>query len=252
MIGTLSIDTIVLAAFLAFCRIGACFMLLPGFGSVRVAMQVRLFVTIAITWALLLHLWDDLVPVVDRSAAGLLILIAAELLVGAVIGLIVRFYVLALQFMAAVVAMSSGFNAMVGTAVEEPDPQTPLAALITTASLLVLFAADFHHEVVRALVASYEVVPPAAIFDAGGALADLTDTLSDAFYIMLRLASPFIAYGILVNLATGFINKLAQQIPVYFIAMPFLLFGAIIMIYFGISTMLSLFADGFLPTTLGR
>lgn len=252
MIGTLSLDTIALAAFLAFCRIGACFMLLPGFGSMRVAMQVRLFVTIAVSWALLLHLWDDLVPVVDRSAPALLVLIAAELLVGAVIGLIVRFYVLALQFMASVVAMASGFNAMVGTVIEEQDPQTPLTALVTTAALLVLFAADFHHEVVRALVASYEIVPPAAIFDTDGALADITETLADAFYIMLRLASPFIAYGILVNLATGFVNKLAQQIPVYFIAMPFLLFGAIIMIYFGISTMLSLFNDGFLPTTLGR
>ena len=51
----------VLAMFAAFCRIGACFMLLPGFGTVRVPMQVRLFVAIAISFALLpiLSAWEN-------------------------------------------------------------------------------------------------------------------------------------------------------------------------------------------------
>ncbi|TIO84716.1 MAG: flagellar biosynthetic protein FliR, partial [Mesorhizobium sp.] len=34
---------VVIAAFLAFCRIGACFMLMPGLSSARVPLQVRLF-----------------------------------------------------------------------------------------------------------------------------------------------------------------------------------------------------------------
>ena len=36
----------VLAAFLIFCRIGACLMLMPGFSSARVPLQVRLFVAV--------------------------------------------------------------------------------------------------------------------------------------------------------------------------------------------------------------
>ena len=40
---------VVIAAFLAFCRIGACFMLMPGLSSARVPVQVRLFVSIAAT-----------------------------------------------------------------------------------------------------------------------------------------------------------------------------------------------------------
>ena len=35
-------QNVMLAAFLAFCRVGACFMLMPGLSSVRVPVQVRL------------------------------------------------------------------------------------------------------------------------------------------------------------------------------------------------------------------
>jgi len=69
---------------------------------------------------------------------------------------------------------------------------------------------------------------------------------------VLRLGSPFIAYAILVNIGTGLVNKLAPQIPVYFISLPFVIAGALILMYLSIGNMLSLFADGFYPTTIGR
>ena len=42
----------VLLVFLVFCRIGGCLMLMPGFSSPRVPVQVRLFIAIAVTLAL--------------------------------------------------------------------------------------------------------------------------------------------------------------------------------------------------------
>ena len=50
---TAAAEGIVLAAFIAFCRIGGCFLLMPGLASVRVPMQIRLFVAVAATGALL-------------------------------------------------------------------------------------------------------------------------------------------------------------------------------------------------------
>jgi flagellar biosynthesis protein FliR len=44
-------DTVLLA-FLAFCRIGGCLMLMPGFSSSRVPVHVRLFIAVALTLAL--------------------------------------------------------------------------------------------------------------------------------------------------------------------------------------------------------
>lgn len=247
------LETTVLAAFLTFCRIGTCFMLMPGFGSARVPMQVRLFVAVAVSLALLVHLWATIVPHVSRPPGVLLMLIGSEFLIGVLIGLVVRFYMLALQFIGTAMATMMGFAmAGGGVAIEEEQPQPALSAIVTFSALMLLFILDFHHAIIEALVASYRLAPVEALFDPQSALIDLTDTLSEAFFVMIRLGSPFIAYAILVNLAIGFINKLTPQIPIYFISLPFTITGGLLLFYFAIGTLLSLVADGFFPTTIGR
>lgn len=242
----------VLAAFLAFCRIGGCFMLMPGLSSVRVPMHVRLFVAVAATGGLLVHLWDQIYPFVDARPGVLMPMIASELLIGGLIGLMARLYMLALMFMGSGIAMLIGFGGVGGHAIEENEPQAPLASIISISALLLLFSFNFHHEIVRALVASYEVAPLNLFFNPQAALVDVTDTLSESFMVVLRLGSPFIAYALLVNLTIGFVNKLTPQIPVYFISLPFVIAGGLILIYFGMGTLLSLFADGFADITVGR
>ena len=245
-------DQIVITAFLAFCRIGACFMLMPGLSSVRVPMQIRLFVAIAVTFALLIHLWDSLLPYASRAPDVLAPMVVSELLTGALIGLVTRFYILALQFIGSAIAMMSGYGNMVASGIEEAEPQAAVTNLITLSALLLLFIFNFHHEIIKALVNSYEVAPPNLLFNPRSALTDMVDVLSEAFLVMVQLGSPFIAYGIIVNLAIGFVNKLTPQIPIYFISLPFVLAGGILLLYLGIGPLLRLFADGFVPITIGR
>ena len=101
-------------------------------------------------------------------------------------------------------------------------------------------------------MASYRIAPPNLLFSPRSALTDVTDTLSESFMVMLQLGSPFVAYGILVNLAIGFVNKMTPQIPIYFISLPFVLAGGLLLVYLGIGPMLHLFAEGFVPVTIGR
>ncbi len=245
-------QTSILAAFLAFCRVGACFMVMPGLSSVRVPMHVRLFTAVAVTIGLLTFLWDRIYPFVDPHPAVLVPMIASELLIGGLIGIMTRLYMQALRFIGAGLAMLIGFNTAGGTAIEEAEPQAPMAELISFSALLLLFAFDFHHDVIRALVASYSVAPLNVFFNPQAALVDVTDTVSDAFFLVIRLGSPFIAYAILVNLTVGFVNKLTPQIPVYFIAQPLIIGGGFVLFYFAVGTMLSLFADGFADMALSR
>nr|WP_274627854.1 flagellar biosynthetic protein FliR [Mesorhizobium shangrilense] len=245
-------ETAVIAAFLAFCRIGACFMVMPGFSSIRLPIQIRLFIALAVTGALLVSLWDQIAPFADRRPGVLGPLIASELMIGGLIGLMTRFYILALQFMGSAIAMLIGYGGMNGPGIEDGEPESAIGALISFSALLLLFVFDFHHEIVRALVDSYEIVPVDIAFRPQAALVDLTDTLSESFFVMLRIGSPFVAYAILVNLTVGFVNKLTPQIPVYFISLPFVITGGLFILYFSIGTMLSLVADSFVPVTIGR
>jgi flagellar biosynthetic protein FliR len=247
-----ALEGIVIAAFLAFCRVGSCFMLMPGLSSARVPLQVRLFVAIAATGALLMHEWDRIAPFATRNPVVLLALVASEVMIGVLIGLLARLYTMALQFMASAIATLIGFGGVGGMGIEESEPEGPLGSIITFSALMLLFVFDFHHEIIKALVMSYELAPVSTVFNPQVALIDVTDTLSESFMVIIRLGSPFLAYAILVNLAIGFVNKLVPQIPVYFISLPFVVAGGLIMLYFAIPTLLSLFADGFVDVTIGR
>jgi flagellar biosynthetic protein FliR len=247
-----ALQSVVIASVLAFCRVGGCFMLMPGLSSARVPMQVRLFVAIAATAALLMHLWDRIAPFATRDPAVLVALVVSESLTGALIGLMARFYVMALQFMASAITTLIGYGGANGPGIIDPDTEGSLAQIISLGALMLLFVFDFHHEIVRALVMSYEVAPISAVFSPQSALTDLADTIAESFLVVLRLGSPFIAYGLLVNLGIGLVNKLVPQIPVYFISLPFVIAGGLVLLYFALPSMLSLFADGFVDVTIGR
>ncbi|WP_136659692.1 flagellar biosynthetic protein FliR [Nitratireductor sp. XY-223] len=242
----------VLALVASFSRIGACFMLMPGLGSFRVPAQIRLFVAIAASMALLPLMWQSIYPKVSVSTAGYVSLIFVEILIGAVLGLVARFYALSLQFAGTAVSMMIGYNAMASSGVEENEPQTELGSLIGLTGLLILFMLDFHHIVIEALTMSYDLMPVGGSFDPQMALITLSDTLSSSFMIILRLISPFIIYGLIFNLAVGMVNKLAPQIPVYFISLPFILTGGLFLLFFGSGEFFRQFADSFLPVFDGR
>jgi flagellar biosynthetic protein FliR len=197
-------------------------------------------------------LWDQIYPFADRRPEVLLPRIVSELLIGILIGLMARLYILALQFIGAAIAMLIGYGGTSGPGIEDGEPQAALGAIISFSALLLLFVFNFHHEIIRALVASYQVAPLDVMFNPQAALVDVTDTLSESFLVVLRLGSPFVAYSLLVNLTIGFVNKLVPQIPVYFISLPFVIAAGLIIFYFAIGTMLSLFADGFIDITIGR
>jgi flagellar biosynthetic protein FliR len=249
---TATVEGAIIAAFLAFCRIGACFLVMPGLSSVRVPIQIRLFVALSATGGLLMLLWDQIYPFADRRPEVLLPRIVSELLIGILIGLMARLYILALQFIGAAIAMLIGYGGTSGPGIEDGEPQAALGAIISFSALLLLFVFNFHHEIIRALVASYQVAPLDVMFNPQAALVDVTDTLSESFLVVLRLGSPFVAYSLLVNLTIGFVNKLVPQIPVYFISLPFVIAAGLVIFYFAIGTMLSLFADGFIDITIGR
>lgn len=242
----------ILALFLAFCRIGGCVMVLPGFSSGRVPPQIRLLLSAALSMAILPLLWNTIYPEVSKSTSTYVSLIFTESVIGLMYGMMARLYTLGLQFAGTVVSMMIGFNAPGGMDVIEDSNETALTSMISFCGLMILFILDFHHYVLQALVDSYSVIPFGGHVDVRSSLISVTDTLSTTTFIMLRLASPFLLYGLMFQVSIGFINKLAPQIPIYFISTPYLLMGGLFMLYLSIAAMMSQFSDAFLSVFNGH
>jgi len=236
---------LVLALLLVFCRIGGCIMVLPGFSTARLPVTFRLFVSLTVSLGMLPLMWDTIYPKVSGGVPDYVLMIGIETITGTVLGLVTRFYALGLQFLGTVITMMIGLNTPPAGDILEDTSEGQLTNLLTFAGLMVLFMLDFHHQIFMAIAQSYKTWPPGGAFDPQKALVTLVDTLAMTFSIMLRLASPFILFNVLFNMAIGFINKLAPVVPVYFISTPYQVMGGLLLFYYGVSALLSLFADAF-------
>jgi flagellar biosynthetic protein FliR len=236
----------VMLAFLAFCRIGGCLALMPGFSSARIPVHVRLFMAVAVTLALTPLLY----PVLQEAAVSgtpdqTIKLLVSETLTGLLIGLLARIFFTALEFAGTALAMSIGFSNMMEPDVIDGEQLPVVASAIMLTATTLFFLTDQHWEVLRALIGSYAALPVNTLFASDFAITKLADTLSAAFTLALQVSSPFIVYSFIVNLMFGIINKLTPQIPVYFISQPFVLAGGFLLLFFTVGEVLQIFITAF-------
>ncbi|MCP3055929.1 flagellar type III secretion system protein FliR [Aurantimonas sp. LRZ36] len=243
---TAELSDIVFSLFLIFCRIGTCLLLMPGFSSSRVPLQVRLFLAFAVSLALSPALLPVLQPLVTGSGDNArLALMVSEILNGLFIGLLGRSFMIALQFAGYVIANSIGMGQAMGVPIDDQSPVPAVASLVTLTATTLIFVLNLHAEIARALVASYSAMPASAGFSVRGSVANITDNLDEAFLLCLRISSPFVLYGVVVNFAIGLANKLTPTIPIYFISLPFVLAGGLVLFGYVISDFLVLFMQDF-------
>jgi flagellar biosynthetic protein FliR len=227
-----NLSSSVLATFLIFCRVGTCLMVAPGYSRINIPMQIRLFLAVAVTLMLFPLLETIIHPVVQGATPSAIVrLIWSELMIGLVIGLSARMFFLALQTMATLIASAIGLHGIGGVA-DDGEQLPALVPLITVTATVLFFLTDQHWELLRGLISSYHVWLPADGISGQTGLIQLVDHLSQAFTLALRVASPFVIYAAIVNFAVGLANKLTPTIPIYFISIPFVLFGGLMLAYF--------------------
>ena len=238
--------TLVMTAFVVFCRIGGCLMVIPGFSSPRVPVRARLFVAIATALAMTPLLAAQVTPAVEGAApAALFAVMAKEGARGVLIGLLGRFFFIALDTMSMAVSFAIGLSSVIGAPIEGDEAMPPIVSFVSLGAVLLIFATDLHWELFRGLALSYDVMPLDAGFDPRVGLVQLTDAATKTFLFTLRIAAPFLVFSVIANFAVGLVNKLVPQIPVSFIATPFLLAGGLLILYFTIHPALDLFISAF-------
>lgn len=237
---------LVLVAFVVFGRVGTCLMLAPGLSSARIPVQVRLMVAVALSLALTPLLLDELKPQVSGGAPlDLFKLMASELLVGAMIGLLARLYFVALETMAMAIAMAIGLTSNLGAPINEDESLPAISTLLTLAATALLFVTDQHLVLFRGLAASYKAMPVHDGFAPQFALAQLVDAAAQSFMVALRIGSPFLVFSLALNVAFGLANRLVPTVHTFFLAQPFLLIGGLLLLVLTINPLMEVFMTAF-------
>lgn len=226
----LSVSAALFTVFLLFCRIGACLMIAPGVGNAQIPMQIRLFVAIAATLALSPLLFERAASV-DHSPIVMAKLVVCELLIGGSLGALARLFFTALETLAFAAATLLGLANPFGVEFDHNNSLPPLSTLIALGATAMLFVADFHWQIVIALVNSYHTMPVGAAFDARRTLTEIGAVLGQSFVIAARVSSPFILYSVIANFAIALINRVTPQVAIFFIAPPFIAGGGLGLLY---------------------
>lgn len=233
------------AAFmLMFARIGTMVMLLPGLGEMSVPARVRLAVALAFT-ALMLPLHRGAYQIDLKSFGPVLMMLGQEMLIGAVLGLVARLAISALQVAGAVVAQQLGLGFV--TAVDPTQGQQGLIVgnFLTILGVTLIFATDLHHLIIAALHDSYRLFAPGESLLTGDIAALFTRTTAAAFQVGVQLAAPFLLLGLLFNLGLGVLSRLMPQIQVFFFGMPVLILAGLLVLLLAVGSMMGAFLDYF-------
>lgn len=224
-------------AFLVLVRVGAAIALMPAFGEMTVPVRVRLAVALAFT-AVVAPAVSGL-PMPPAGFAAIL----AEVAAGLLLGLGLRLMIHALQIAGTIAAQSIALTQLFGGTAGEPQPAVANVLIVTGLSLAV--AGGMHVEAARLVIASYGIVPPGAVA-APGAMASLSIAqVSRAFGLAFSLAAPFVAAALLYNVALGLINRAMPALMVTFVGAPALTLGALALLALATPVLLMVWIDAF-------
>jgi flagellar biosynthetic protein FliR len=213
---------------LALARIGGTVMLLPGIGEAEVPAMVR-----AGFAALLTALLLPVLPLSPPAAAGpvlLLALLAHELFVGIWLGLMARLFVIALPMAGQVISFQMGLSSVIIPNQELGTQSTLLSTVLGLFATTTMLVSGLYALPLRALVASYRMLPATLGLPAGGALEIAERLTAQSFTLAIQLAMPFLLAGLLWQAGLAIISKLVPQLQIFLIGMPAQLFGGLMLL----------------------
>ena len=231
------------AAFmLCFARIGTMVMLLPGLGELTVSPRVRLTLALVLTMVIL-PLHRSAYQLDLRAFLPVVQMMFQELLIGAVLGLLSRLTVSALQVAGVVVAQQMGLGFV--TAVDPTQGQQGMIVgnFLAVLGITMIFATDLHHLVIAALNDSYTIFKPGEIPVLGDVASALSGTVAGAFRIGVQIAAPFLVFGLLFNMGLGILSKLMPQMQVFFVGMPLSIMVGFLILILVVGAMMTTFLD---------
>lgn len=208
----------VYAGGLIFARVSAILMLLPGIGEGFVPPRIRL--GFALVFSLVLF------PLVGRGLAtpdtvgSLGALLVKEILIGLMIGAIIRMFLSSLATAGELVSLQTTLSFAQTAAPGQAQPSTSLGTFLGLLGLVLVMTTDLHHLFISAIVRSYSIFPvsrPVPVQDA----AELAiRTVGGSFALGLQLAAPVVAFSLVFNIAVGLVGRVMPAFQIFFVATP--------------------------------
>ena len=230
-------------------RLGGLLMFQPVVGGFAVPTNVRVLLVVAL--AALVTPFVHLHSGVPATPTELVLAMAGELLLGVLMGLVVRMCFLGLQLGAQVVAQEAG---LAFGRVADPttgDDQSIFSSLYLQLGAVVFLIVGGHRVLVAVALDTFDAIPllgDTGTFARGVGL--LFDALTLGGEIAVRLAAPVILTLFLVTAAMGFVSRTVPQLNILTVGFSVKGLVGFVLMAISLPAALEAFA-GALETTVG-
>jgi flagellar biosynthetic protein FliR len=159
------------------------------------------------------------IPQLPADTLSLGILIIRETLIGISLGLLSRIIFAAVEFCGQLVGMQMGFS--MSSMFDPSMGQVPLMATLQVLLAMLLFLSlEIHHVFIRAIVESYQVMPPGSWHMSGGLLKFVMMLTTDLFVLGLKLAAPVMVALLATSVVLGIMARSFPQMNIFMVSMP--------------------------------
>lgn len=209
----------VFAGGLVFARLGAIVMLIPGLGESFIPPRIRLSFALALT-LMMFPLMAPGAPPIPADAGGLAGAVIKEVLIGLMIGGVLRMFMSSLAAAGEIVSLATTLSFAQTANPMQAQPTTTLGTFLGLMGIVLIFASNLHHLFIGAIVSSFQIFPFSRDVPVADAGQLALQTMSRSFALGLQLAAPVVVFSLIFNIATGLVGRVMPQFQVFFVATP--------------------------------
>lgn len=192
----------------------------PFFGSRTIPHRVKLPLSLLVAFFLLASATGPVSGVRFDSPGAYFGAVANELLLGFALGFAVTLTFAALQLAGQLIDVPMGFS-LVNVLDPMLGQQTPVLGQFQSILFTVIFLAiDGHHQLLQALVKTFEIVPLGGFRYFPGLAGLMTKGFGAAFLLGFKISLPVVSALFLTDVALGLVARTVPQMNVFVVGFP--------------------------------
>lgn len=204
---------------LAFLRVSGLIFSSPIFGRKQVPAQVRVGLCLTASVVMLAGMPSGTLPVFN-GAVGFALLCASELLFGVVMGYVTTLFFSVTFTAGQIIDTQMGFG-MVNVFDPQSNAQVPVTGnFLNMALLIIFFAVNGHLQLFRIIHLSFERIPVGHVTLTRQLMLGAVEAFCASFVLAINVAMPFIASGLLTEVALGVVIRTVPQMNMFVVGIP--------------------------------
>lgn len=191
----------------------AGFVVVSPFPGANVGRTARASLVVVLAWvAMAMSPTHALPRTFDLELAGLSVL---ELACGALMGIAFRFVYSASEVLGTMLGQMTGLSSPSVLNPTMDSPETAIGRIVDLCAMLVALGVGMHRVAIAALLESFRVLPVGGVSVLDAPLLSFVDVGIDSFVVGVRLSTPVIAVGLLVQIVLAVVSRAAPSVQIF-------------------------------------